>query len=85
MGVGGQRQPRLFYPRECPRTHCIGGWGVSGPGWNVAENTVPTVIRSPDRPARNESLYRLRYPSPQKRVKGLKKKGIMNQILAALR
>jgi hypothetical protein len=27
-----------------------------------AENLVPTGIRSPDRPARNESLYRLSYP-----------------------
>jgi len=27
----------------------------------VAENLAPTGIRSPDRPARSESLYRLRY------------------------
>ena len=27
-----------------------------------AENLAPTGIRSPDRPARSESLYRLRYP-----------------------
>jgi len=27
-----------------------------------AENLVPTGIRSPDRPARSKSLYRLRYP-----------------------
>ena len=27
-----------------------------------AENLIPTGIRSPDRPARSESLYRLRYP-----------------------
>jgi hypothetical protein len=34
-----------------------------GPVWTGAENVVPTGIRSPDRPARNQSLYRLRYPA----------------------
>jgi len=29
-----------------------------------AENLAPTGIRSPDRPARSESLYRLSYPGP---------------------
>ena len=29
-----------------------------------AENLVPTGVRSPDRPARSESLYRLSYPGP---------------------
>ena len=33
--------------------------------WTGTENLTPTGIRSPDRPARNESLYRLRYPGPQ--------------------
>jgi hypothetical protein len=27
------------------------------------ENLAPTGIRSPDRPARGQSLYRLRYPA----------------------
>ena len=31
-----------------------------------AENLDPTWIRSPDRPVRSESLYRLRYPGPEK-------------------
>ena len=31
-----------------------------------AENLAPTGIRSPERLARSESLYRLRYPCPQK-------------------
>ena len=27
MGVGGQRHaPAATYPRERPRTHCVGGW-----------------------------------------------------------
>jgi len=36
------------------------GW-VPGPVWTGAENLAPTGIRSPDRPARSQSLYRLRY------------------------
>jgi hypothetical protein len=31
--------------------------------WTGAENLAPTGIRSPDRPARSQSLYRLRYPA----------------------
>jgi hypothetical protein len=38
------------------------GW-VPEPVWTGAENLAPTGIRSPDRPARSESLYRLRYPA----------------------
>ena len=38
------------------------GW-ASGPVWTGAENLAPTGIRSPDRPARRQSLYRLRYPA----------------------
>jgi hypothetical protein len=37
------------------------GW-APGPVWTGAENLAPTGIRSPDRPARSESLYRLSYP-----------------------
>ena len=37
------------------------GW-AQGPVWTGAENFAPpTGIRSPDRPARSQSLYRLRY------------------------
>jgi hypothetical protein len=32
-----------------------------GPVWAGAENLAPTGIRSPDRTARSQSLYRLRY------------------------
>ena len=38
------------------------GW-ASGPVWTGAENLAPTGIRSPDRPARSQSLYRLSYPA----------------------
>jgi len=34
-----------------------------GPVWTGAENLAPTGIRSPDRPARSQSLCRLRYPT----------------------
>ena len=38
------------------------GW-APGPVWTGAENLAPTGIRSPDRPVRSQSLYRLRYPA----------------------
>jgi hypothetical protein len=37
------------------------GWAPT-PVWTGAENLAPTGIQSPDRPARSQSLYRLRYP-----------------------
>jgi len=36
------------------------GW-TSGPVWTAAKNLASTGIRSPDRPARSQSLYRLSY------------------------
>ena len=36
------------------------GW-ARGPVWTGAENLAPTGNRSPDHPARSQSLYRLRY------------------------
>ena len=36
-------------------------WSSPGPAWTGLENLVPTRIRSPDRAARIESLYQLRY------------------------
>ena len=38
------------------------GW-TPGPVWTFAEDLAPAGIRSPDRPARSQSLYRLRYPA----------------------
>ena len=38
------------------------GWAPR-PIWTGAKILVPTGIRSPDRPARSQSLYRLRYPA----------------------
>ena len=62
-GWGGQYHAPAALTRERPGTHCtrdcvgprdrLDGCGKSLP---------PTGIRSPDRPARSESLYRLSYP-----------------------
>jgi hypothetical protein len=38
------------------------GW-APGPFWAGAENLAPTGIRSPECPARSQSLYRLSYPA----------------------
>ena len=43
------------------------GW-VPEPVWTGAENLAPAGIRSPDRPARSQSLYRLSYPAHSKCV-----------------
>ena len=47
------------------------GW-APGPVWTGAENLAPIGIRSPDRPARSESLYRLSYPGAMAFVKAAK-------------
>ena len=49
---------RPLYSRERPGTQCAGGWvglesGLDGQG----KSHPPTGIRSPDRPARNMSIY----------------------------
>jgi hypothetical protein len=59
-GVVGQRHAPAALPPEGHGTHCIRGWVNPGPFWTGAENVAPTGIRSPDHPARSESLYRLR-------------------------
>ena len=44
------------------------------PFWTGGKNLAPTGIRSPDRPARSESLYRLSYPGRHVRTNLRKKK-----------
>ena len=63
MGVSSQRHPLTDLPRERDPVPLVqeAGW-AAGPVWTGDENLTPTGIRSPDRPARSESLYRLRYP-----------------------
>ena len=65
-GIGGQRHaPTALLPGKTryPLYRRLGGpQGRSGRAQKISP---PTGIRSPDRPARSESLYRLSYPGPQ--------------------
>jgi hypothetical protein len=49
--------PWPLYPRKRPGTYYIGGCVAPGPFSTCEENFTPTGIRSPNCPARNESLY----------------------------
>ena len=67
LGGGGWSTPRpvRLTPRKDPvRIVYEAGW-APGPVWTGAENLISTGIRSPDRPARSESLYGLSYPDPR--------------------
>ena len=58
--------PLPLYLRKRPGTHCIGGWVGPQTGLDGCGNSCPpTGIRSPDRPARSESLYQLSCPGPR--------------------
>ena len=66
---GGWSTPRpgRFIPRKETRYPLYGRLGgPQGPVWTGAVSLAPssTGIRSPDRPVRSESLYRLSYPGP---------------------
>ena len=65
---GSTSHPGRFTPAKETRypLYREAGW-APGPVWTGAKNIAPppTGIRSPDRPARSESLYRLSCPSPQ--------------------
>jgi len=62
--VGGRCQaPAALPPRERPGSHWTGA-RVDQSGC-VCGKLRPTGIRTPDRPACNESLNRLRYPDPR--------------------
>jgi hypothetical protein len=61
-GWGVSVTPRpLFTPRKDPVPIVQEALWAPGPIWTGAENLAPTGIRSPDRAARDQSLYRLRY------------------------
>ena len=67
MRVGGQHHaPGRFTPGKEPVPIVqVAGW-APGQVWTGAENLASlTGIRSPDRPARSESLYGLNYPGPR--------------------
>ena len=62
-GWGVSVTPRpLFTPGNGPVPIVQEAGWAPGPVWTGAENLAPTGIRSPYRPARSQSLYRLRYP-----------------------
>ena len=61
-GVSVTPRPHLTPGKDMVPIVKEAGW-ASGPVWTGAENLAPTGIRSPDRPARRQSLYRLRYPA----------------------
>jgi hypothetical protein len=70
MGVSGQHHaPAALCPRErTPGTHCTGGWVGLRVGL-VTEVRGKIILplpgiepRSPSRPVRSQTLYRLSYP-----------------------
>ena len=66
MGLGGQSHAPAALPQERPGTHCIVGWLGPRAGLDRSGKSrppPPTGIRSPDFPARSQSLYRLSYPA----------------------
>ena len=64
-GWGVSVTPRpLFTPGKDPVPVVQEAGWATGPGLTDAENLTPTGIRSPDRPAHSQSLYRLSYPGP---------------------
>jgi hypothetical protein len=65
MGVDGQRHaPAASPPGNISGAHFTWASWAPGPVWSCAVGLASTGIRSPDRPARSESLYRLSYPGP---------------------
>ena len=61
MGVRGQRHAPAALPTERSGTHCIGGCVGPKASLDGCGRSRPFGIRSPDRPAISESLYRMRY------------------------
>jgi len=53
---------QLFTPGKDPEPIVQEAGWAPGLVWTGAENLAPTGIRSPSRPTRSQSLYRLRYP-----------------------
>jgi hypothetical protein len=61
-GVNVAPRP-LFTPKKDPVPIVQEAGWAAGPDWTGAANLAPTRTRSPDRPARSLSLYRLRHPA----------------------
>jgi hypothetical protein len=63
-GWGVSVTPRpLFTPGKDPVPIVQEAGWAPGPVWTGAENLASTGIRTPNRPARSQSLYRQRYPA----------------------
>jgi len=63
-GEGSESRPgRSLPPGKDPVPLVQEAGQAPGLVWTGAENLALTGIRSRDRPARNQSLYRLRYPA----------------------
>ena len=63
-GWGVSVTPRpLFTPGKDPVPILQEARWAPGPVWTGAKNLTPTGIRSPDRPARSQSLYGMSYPT----------------------
>jgi hypothetical protein len=60
--VNSKTRPPYTLKRDAVPIAQEAGW-APGQFWTGAENIAPTGIRSPDRPARSESLHRLSRPS----------------------
>ena len=56
-GWGVSVTPRPLYPDKNPVPIVKEAGWASGSVWTGVENLIPTGIRSPDRPARSQSLY----------------------------
>ena len=78
MGWGQHHAPAALPPGKTryPLYRMLGG--PQDRSGRVRKISPPNGIRTPDRPARSESLYRLSYPGRQKRYKGMQEK---NQLL----
>ena len=55
---------RPLYAWERPDTQCTESWVGCRTDLDGCGKSLPTGIRSSDRPASDESLYKLRYPGP---------------------
>ena len=63
-GEGSASHPgRFFTPGKDPVLVVQDAMWAPGPVWTGAENIASTGIRSPERPARSQLLYRLSYPA----------------------
>jgi hypothetical protein len=69
-GVSFTPRPHLT-PRKDPVAILQEAGWASGPVWRGAENLAPNGIRSPDRPARRQSLYRLSYPAAEDFIRNI--------------